>query len=160
MGILLHYTDLACDKIKTADWKFSWKFKIPACENFSTLFGAFHVEDWTFITISYGSTLNRQLLYPCCIVMQKKSIQISIFCHHHCPSAALTVECIPIIFNFLHSQSQSQTTQSEAQMYHLQSSIFKSQVNEFWWMTKEWNPNPLPYFPSQFFRKFLFITSS
>lgn len=110
MGILLHYTDLACVKIKTADGNVSWKFKIPACEHFSTQFGAFHAEDWTCKTILYGATWVVQLLSPRSMVMQKKSTETSIFCHHHCPSAALTVEFIPIIFNFLHSQWQSQTT--------------------------------------------------
>lgn len=161
MGILLHYTDLACVKFKTADGKFSWKFKIPACEHFSTLFGAFCAEDWTCITILYGTMVGSaaalSLLHS---DAKKKYTDI-----HLLPSSLplCSIDCrihSPYFKLPSFSVSEPNHTQIQAHMYHLQSSMFKSQVNEFWCMMKEWNLNPLSYFPSRFFRKFLFITSS
>lgn len=161
MGTLLHYTDLTCVKIKTADGKFSWKFKIPACEHFSTWFGVFYAEDWICISIFSGTRVGSasalSLLHS---DAKEKHTDIHLLLSS-LPLCSIDCRMHSHYFKLLSfSVSEPNHTQTRAHMYCLQSSVFKSQINEFWWMTKEWNLNSLFYFPSQFFRKFLFITSS
>lgn len=110
MGILLHYTDLDCVKLKLLMEIFPENSRSQHVNVFQHCLVLSMQKTGPVEPFYMAPHWVVQLLSPHCMVMQKKSIQTSIFCHHQCPPAALIVECTPIIFNFLHSQSQSQTT--------------------------------------------------